>query len=293
MIPKEANTHSIENWLDGLKRLFQKSPEDRNDIVDVLREAESNNLIEPDILHIVEGALTVSELRVGDVMVPRTAIVSVRSHQKPSKIVRIITESGHSRFPVFDELGQKVEGLVLAKDLLRFLAPESQGQFSLDEIMRPAQFIPESKRLNVLLREMRNNRNHMVIVIDEYSEVIGLITIEDILEEIIGEIVDEHDHEEDKNIISQDGGYCLVKGVTLIEEFNMHFSAHLSDTKYETISGLLIHLFGHVPMCGRSLQHKGFEFFVRRADQRKINLLRVKRADSVAGEQRSTAAPEE
>jgi magnesium and cobalt transporter len=271
---KDINTTG--RWLKRLTQTFAAEPQDRQQLIEILREARTRGLLDADALPMLEGVLAVSELHVRDIMVPRAQMVFVRRDDPVSRILPTVIESGHSRFPVMDEGRDDIVGILLAKDLLRLCSPEARERFDIREFMRPAVFVPESKRLNVLLKEFRGSRNHMAIVVDEYGGVAGLVTIEDVIEQIVGEIDDEFDVEDDQNIRKEAERLFLVRGVTRIEEFNEYFGAHLSEEEgFETVAGLLMKQFGRLPRRGESASIDGFEFRVMRADRRRIDALRV------------------
>ena len=271
---KDINTTG--RWLRRLTQTFAAEPQDRQQLIEILREARTRGLLEADALPMLEGVLAVAELHVRDIMVPRAQMVFVRRDDPVSRILPTVVESGHSRFPVMDENRDDIVGILLAKDLLRLCTPEARERFDIKEFMRPAVFVPESKRLNVLLKEFRGSRNHMAIVVDEYGGVAGLVTIEDVIEQIVGEIDDEFDVEDDQNIRKEAERLFLVRGVTRIEEFNEYFGAHLSEEEgFETVAGLLMKQFGRLPRRGESAAIDGFEFRVTRADRRRIDALRV------------------
>lgn len=261
-----------------LKRLTQglAEPQDREELQGVLRVAAARGLIDNDVLTMLEGVLEVGELQVRDIMVPRAQMVFVRRNEPAARILQVVVESGHSRFPVMDEDRDDIVGILLAKDLLRFTAVPAGERFDIREYMRPALFVPESKRLNVLLKEFRNNRNHMAIIVDEYAGVSGLCTIEDVIEQIIGEIDDEFDVEDDQNIRRDAERQFTVRGVTRIGEFNEYFSAQFSQSEgFDTVAGLVMKQLGRLPRRGESTTIDGFEFRVLRADRRRIDTLRV------------------
>jgi magnesium and cobalt transporter len=271
---KDINTTG--KWLKRLTQGFAAEPQDREQLLAVLREARARGLLEADALPMLEGVLEVSDLQVRDIMVPRAQMVFVRRDDPVSSILPTVVESGHSRFPVMDENRDDIVGILLAKDLLRLYGAEARQRFDIREFMRPAVFVPESKRLNVLLKEFRGSRNHMAIVVDEYGGVSGLVTIEDVIEQIVGEIDDEFDVEDDQNIRKEAERLFLVRGVTRIAEFNEYFGAHLSEEEgFETVAGLLMKQFGRLPRRGESTIIEGFEFRVMRADRRRIDALRV------------------
>lgn len=223
----------------------------------------------------IEGVLAVGGMQVRDIMVPRAQMVVVSEDEPPEDFVGAVIESGHSRFPVIGDNRDEVIGILLAKDLLAHFASGDRNRFALEDVMRPAVFIPESKRLNVLLREFRSSRNHMAIVVDEYGGVAGLVTIEDVLEQIVGDIDDEHDVDEDVSIRALGDGAHSVQALTPIEDFNEHFGTTLSDEEFDTIGGLVVNAFGHLPQQGESKDIAGLRFEVVRADGRRVHLLRV------------------
>jgi magnesium and cobalt transporter len=262
-------------WLKRLTQGLATEPQDRQELLAVLRDAGERGLVDGDALSMIEGVLEVSDLQVRDIMVPRAQMVFIRRDERAAAILPKVVESGHSRFPVMDEDRDDIVGILLAKDLLR-LSGEKRERFDIREFMRPALFVPESKRLNVLLREFRRNRNHMAIVVDEYGGVSGLVTIEDVIEQIIGEIDDEFDVEDDLNIRRDAERQFTVRGVTRIAEFNEYFGAQLSEEEgFDTVAGLLMKQLGHLPRRGESATIDGFEFRVLRADRRRIEALRV------------------
>jgi len=266
---------NARSWLDRLGQAFSGEPQDRDELVEVLRDAQRRGLLNADVLAIVEGALNVSDLQVRDIMIPRSQMVVVRADSPPEEFVKVVVESGHSRFPVIGDSRDEVEGILLAKDLLAYFAGEGDRTLDLDDAMRPVVYIPESKRLNVLLSEFKANRNHMAMVVDEYGGVAGLVTIEDVLEQIVGEIDDEHDGEEERYIRRLDSGEFTVKALTPIEDFNDYFDTTYSDEEFDTVGGLVIKAFGHLPKRGESMAIQSLEFRVLRADQRRVHLLRV------------------
>jgi len=269
------------SWLERLGQLLMREPQDREQLLELLREAQRRDLLDLDALAMIEGVLQVSEMQVRDIMVPRAHMVVVERDRPPEEWVRVITASGHSRFPVIGEDRDDVVGIVLAKDLLRYCGEGFAG-FDVRDVMRPPVFIPESKRLNVLLKEFRASRNHMAIVVDEYGGVAGLVTIEDVLEQIVGEIDDEHDVTEGGLIRKRSETQFTVKALTPIEDFNAYFGTAFSDEDFDTIGGLVVHAMGHVPRRGESIELEGLRFTVLRADERRVHLLRVDRAQAPA-----------
>ena len=269
---KDLNTTG--RWLKRLTRTPE--PQDREELARYMREASERGLIDADALTMLEGVLEVGDLKVRDIMVPRTQMVFVRRSDPVARILPVVVESGHSRVPVMDEDRDDIIGILLAKDLLRLTTQNSQERFDIREYMRPAVFVPESKRLNVLLKEFRRNRNHMAIVVDEYGGVAGLCTIEDVIEQIVGDIDDEFDVEDDQNIRRDAERQFTVRGVTRIDEFNEYFAAQLSEEEgVDTVAGLLLKQLGRLPRRGESANLDGFEFRVLRADRRRIDSLRV------------------
>ena len=270
-----GNGSGSSSWLARLNKVITGEPQDREQLVDVLRDAEKRNLVDAQALAMIEGVMHVGEMQVRDIMVPRAQMVVVSSDSQPEEFIESLIESGHSRFPVIGDSRDEVEGILLAKDLLGYLATGGEEAFDLEDSMRPAVFIPESKRLNVLLREFRENRNHMAIVVDEYGGVAGLVTIEDVLEQIVGEIDDEHDNEESSLIRRLGNGEYTVKAITPIETFNEYFQTNFSDEEFDTIGGLVIKAFGQLPKRGQSTRIDGVTFKVLRADKRRVHLLNV------------------
>jgi magnesium and cobalt transporter len=263
-------------WLKKIAQGFVGEPQDRNELLTVLREAGQRGLVDPDALSMLEGVLEVGDLQVRDIMIPRAQMVFVRRDDPFAKLLPVVVESGHSRFPVMDEDRDDIVGILLAKDLLRLYTQDVRERFDIREFMRPVVFVPESKRLNVLLKEFRGNRNHMALVVDEYGGVSGLVTIEDVIEQIVGEIDDEFDVEDDHNIRKEAERQFTVRGVTRIDEFNEYFGAHLSEEEgFDTVAGLLMKEFGRLPRRGDAATIDGFEFRVTRADRRRIDALRV------------------
>lgn len=271
----EDNGSSTPSWLSRLNKVLSGEPQDREQLIDVLRDSEKRNLVDAQALAMIEGVLQVSEMQVRDIMVPRAQMVVVNSDSDPDDFIASVTESGHSRFPVIGDSRDEVEGIILAKDLLGYYARGEAQVFDMDDAMRPAVFIPESKRLNVLLREFRENRNHIAIVVDEYGGVAGLVTIEDVLEQIVGDIDDEHDTEDDNFIRRLGNGEYTVKAITPIEDFNESFKTDFSDDEFDTIGGVVIKGFGHLPKQGETMRVGSVTFKVLRADKRRVHLLRV------------------
>ena len=264
------------SWLDRISAALSGEPTPREDLVELLRDVQADGLIAADTLRMMEGAIAVADLTVGDVMVSRAQMVALPADGKFLDLMKEVVESGHSRFPVHGDDKDEILGVLLAKDLLRGVVADN-GPGTVRELLRPAVLIPESKKLNVLLREFRQSRNHMAIVIDEYGGVAGLVTIEDVLEQIVGEIDDEHDEAEDDSqlIAAQADGQFVVDALTPIDDFNERFGAHFDDDEYDTIGGLVTAAIGHLPEVGEELTLGNFGFRVARADARRLLTLHV------------------
>jgi magnesium and cobalt transporter len=264
------------SWLERIGSLLMREPEDREQLMQLLHSAYDRDLLDADALAMIEGVLQVSEMRARDIMIQRSQMDVISIEDSPDKFVPVVIETGHSRFPVIGENKDDVIGILLAKDLLRYYAGEEE--FNVREMLRPAVFIPESKRLNVLLKDFRSNRNHMAIVVDEYGGVAGLVTIEDVLEQIVGEIEDEYDYDEPgDNIMPEKGGGFRVKAITEIADFNDALGTSYSDEDFDTVGGLVISRFGHVPKRGEQIEIDDLNFRVLRADSRRLHVLRVER----------------
>lgn len=272
---KEDTDNGGRSWFERLSQALQGEPQDRDQLVDVLRDAEQRELLDTEALSMIEGVLQVAEMQVRDVMIPRAQVVEVERDSPPEEFVQTIIASGHSRFPVTGESRDEIVGILLAKDVLTYFAKDDGRAFSIRDVMRPVVFIPESKRLNVLLREFRGSRNHMAVVVDEYGGVAGLVTIEDVLEQIVGEIDDEHDTEEERYIKRLSNGEFTVKALTPIEDFNEYFQTKFSDAEFDTIGGLVVSGFGYLPKRGETHRLGPANFKVLRADNRRVHLLRV------------------
>ena len=264
------------SWLERISAALSGEPTTREDLVELLRDVQADGLIAADTLRMMEGAISVSDLSVGDVMVSRSQMVALPADAKLLDLMKLVVESGHSRFPVHGEDKDEILGILLAKDLLRGVVADN-GPGTIRELLRPAVLIPESKKLNVLLREFRQSRNHMAIVIDEYGGVAGLVTIEDVLEEIVGEIDDEHDDDADEAVLiaAQADGQFVVDALTPIADFNERFGADFDDDEYDTIGGLVTAAIGHLPEAGEELTLGRFAFRVARADARRLHALHV------------------
>jgi magnesium and cobalt transporter len=270
-------TTAPRSLLDRLSHALLGEPATRNDLIDVLRDSAKRDLLDRDSLDMIEGVLQVSEMKVRDIMVPRSQMDVVDKNSPPEGYLPMLIESGHSRFPMVDGDKDKVIGILLAKDLLRylFLDKKKRAQFNVHDMLRPAVFVPESKRLNVLLREFRTSRNHMAIVVDEYGGVAGLVTIEDVLEQIVGEIADEYDIEDDVMIMPRDGGEYVVKALVTLADFNTRLNSQLAHEEIDTVGGLVMSRLGHVPRRGEKIDIDNWRFEVLRADSRRVYLLKV------------------
>ncbi|PKO93873.1 MAG: magnesium/cobalt efflux protein [Betaproteobacteria bacterium HGW-Betaproteobacteria-1] len=269
----KQNAHEKPRWLERLSNFLLREPEDREQLIELLHTAYENNLLDADALSMIEGVLQVSEMQVRDVMIPRSQMDVIDITDPPEKFIPFVIETAHSRFPVIEENKDDVIGILLAKDLLRYYAGED---FEVRDMLRPAVFIPESKRLNVLLKEFRSNRNHIAIVVDEYGGVAGMVTIEDVLEQIVGDIEDEYDFDEtEDNIIRDANGRYRVKALTEIADFNEALGTDFSDEEYSTIGGLVVSKFGHLPKRGEQVTFDNLSFTALRADSRRLHSMSV------------------
>ena len=276
--PSSSNTSERQqekSWLDKLVSAFSTEPKSRDELLNIIKDAAANKVLDQEAYSIIEGALEVADQQVREIMIPRSHMVVVKVDESPEQFLTKIITSGHSRFPVIDDSIDDVKGILLAKDLLPLILG-GKDEFKLEDIIRPATIIPESKRLNILLREFRENRYHMALVIDEYGGISGLVTIEDILEEIVGEIEDETDAEEDDGNIRpfSDNGF-LVKALTSIEDFNEHFGTYYDEAEFDTIGGIITQQFGHLPAKDESVKVGELNFTILAADNRRIRLMQV------------------
>ena len=256
------------NLIERLSHFLLRGPEDREQLFELLKSSYEKNLMDADSLSMIEGVLQVSEMQVRDIMIPRSQMDVIDISHSPEKFIPFVMETAHSRFPVIEDDKNDVIGILLAKDLLKYYAGDD---FEIRDMLRPTVFIPESKRLNVLLKEFRGSRNHIAIVVDEYGGVSGMVTIEDVLEQIVGEIEDEFDFDEtEDNIIQDKNGHYRVKASTEIEDFNEYFNVSFSNEEFSTIGGLIIQAFGHLPKRDEKITFQGFKITILRADSRKL-----------------------
>ncbi|MEY1661304.1 HlyC/CorC family transporter [Isoalcanivorax beigongshangi] len=271
------STSPGRSWLDRITQFFSGEPTTREDLQQLLHSLSERGVLDSETLTIIDGAMQVSAMQVRDIMVPRAQMITIKASAQPREFLPLIIECAHSRFPVVGDDPDEIIGVLLAKDLLPLvLDPTRAERFQIKDHIRPAFIIPESKRLDALLRDFRANHNHMAIVVNEYGGVAGLATIEDVLEEIVGDIEDETDIEDDDYLIREmDHGVCVVKALIPIEEFNEHFRSHFSDEEFDTLAGLLLQQFGHLPRRGEQVEWNGFRFTVVSADARTIRLVEV------------------
>ncbi|KAA6184082.1 CBS domain-containing protein [Thiohalocapsa marina] len=281
---RSSNGSRPKGWKKRICQLLGSEPQTKEHLVEVLQDAERRALLDHDALGMLEGVLQVSDLRVGDIMIPRAEMVSVRRDDPLERILETAVESAHSRFPVTGDDKGEVLGILLAKDLLAFCTEGGRRQtFNIRDHVRSAVFVPESKRLNVLLKEFRSSRNHMAIVVDEYGAASGLVTIEDVLEQIVGDIEDEHDHDEGAFIFKRGKGEYTVKARTTVEDFNEYFHSALEGGDFDTIGGLVVNAFGRLPARGERVELDGFRFTIMRADSRRVHLLTVRPSPPLQG----------
>jgi magnesium and cobalt transporter len=277
---EERLSSQSKTWLDKLSTLFSDDPNDRQDLKEILREAAERNVVDTETLSILEGALQVSDMQVRDIMVPRSQMVCIKAEESLKEFLPSIIASAHSRFPVLGEDQDEVLGVLLAKDLIPLILNDDREDFNVKDLLRAAAFVPESKRLNILLKEFRATRNHMAIVADEFGGIAGIVTIEDVLEQIVGEIEDEHDQEDDDSFIKVlDNDVRMVKALTPIDDFNQHFDTKFDDKEFDTIGGIVIQHFGRVPECDEAITINDWRFKVVNGTGRRINLMEVTPVD--------------
>jgi len=272
---RTSNGSTSRSWFERIGQVLAGEPQDRNGLREWLRDAGERGVIDPDSLQMIEGVLKVSEARVRDIMIPRSHMTVVERDASLEEILPLIVESAHSRFPVIGDNRDEVLGILLAKDLLGYAMSERNVPFNLNNVLRRVAFIPESKRLSMLLKEFRGSHNHMAIVVDEYGGVAGLVTIEDVLEQIVGEIGDEHDSEEDFYIVPQGENKCIVNALTRISDFNKHFGTDFGNEEFDTVGGLVLNAFGRMPRRGDGITMEGLSFKVLGADIRRLHLIQV------------------
>jgi len=274
MSDESSDGGSSRSLMDRIVHAMGGEPRDRDELLELLRDAQAREIFDADTLQMVEGVFQVVEMRVRDIMIPRAQMVVVENEASLDEIVPVIIESGHSRFPIITEDKDHVVGILLAKDVLRYTVGSNKA-FDINDVMRPTTFTPETKRLNVLLKEFRADRNHMAVVLDEYGGVGGLVTIEDVLEEIVGEIDDEHDADDDVLIRDHGDGRYSVRALTPIDEFNETLNTKFSDEEFDTIGGLLMQHIGHMPKPGEDAVIDGCQFRILAADSRRIHLIQI------------------
>ena len=272
---RSSNGSTYRVWMDRLSQALLGEPKDRDQLIHLLREAQGRGLFDVDAQGMIEGVLQVADMQARDIMIPRSQMVVVSRDADPGKLISVAIKSGHSRFPVVGDSRDEVVGVLLAKDLLRYSVSKESEQLSIRDVLRPAVFVPESKRLNVLLKEFRASRNHLAIVVDEYGGVAGMVTIEDVLEQIVGEIEDEHDIDEDTFIRKYNDTHFTVKALTPIEDFNEYFETEFSDDEFDTIGGLVTHNIGHLPRRGETIILDNFSFHIVNAGNRRIHLMQI------------------
>ena len=263
------------SWVERLGQALQGELKDREQLTIVLNEAQKNNVIDQEAFSMIDGVLQVAEMQVRDIMIPRSQMTVLEMDSDEEELMNTVIATAHSRFPVVADSKDEVKGILLAKDLLPYLVNDENKKLSIRDVLRPAVFIPESKRLNVLLNEFRSTRNHIAIVVDEYGGVAGMVTIEDVLEQIVGEIEDEHDFDEDAYIYEHTKNRATIKAITPIEDFNEHFKTKFNDDEFDTIGGIVMQALGHVPKRGESVVIQNLEFKILRSSNRRINLLEV------------------
>lgn len=273
--PSSSFLSRIRQFL--LRFIPSPRPESRQEVLDSLKQAELDGIVARDAYDMMQRVMLVSDLKVRDIMIPRGRMVQVDKEDDLEACLDILVESAHSRFPVMDDEKDQIVGILLAKDVLRFFDEDNKQRFNIRDLLRPVVFVPESKRLNVLLGEFRTNRNHMAVVVDEYGHVSGLVTIEDVLEQIVGDIEDEHDTDEESMIRTMEDGECIIKALLPVDEFNDHFKTYLSIDGSDTIGGLISQTLGHVPQPGEEITIEGISFEIIHADSRRAHLIRVSR----------------
>ncbi|HEX4872140.1 MAG TPA: transporter associated domain-containing protein [Nevskiaceae bacterium] len=276
--PSPVPESAARTWWKRVTQRLAGGPETREDVLHILQEARSAELMDADALAMIQGVLETEQLQVRDIMVPRGQMVVVERSARIDELLKVVVESGHSRFPVIGDSRDEVVGILLAKDLLKFTSTVEgfdAATFDLSRWLRPANLVPESKRVNVLLKDFKRGRNHMAIVVDEYGGVSGLVTIEDVLEQIVGQIDDEYDDAEAASILKLDERRYQVMGLTPVADFNRYFGVALPEDEFDTIGGLVLNRFGRMPKRGESVKLDKFSFNVQRADSRRLHVLHV------------------
>lgn len=289
MSEDRSSSQAGKSWLDKLFSAFSSDsdePNSRDELLEFLREAGARLRLDQDALTIIEGAFQISDQQAREVMIPRSQVTALEVDQSPEDYLPVIFETGHSRYPVIGENLDEVLGILLVKDLLPLLQVKDgpRSQINLRDVIRPAMFIPESKRLNSLLKEFRDTHNHMAVVVDEYGGTAGIVTIEDILEQIVGDIEDEHDIEEEEDIRDMGDGTFAIRALTPIDDFNDRFDTRFSDEEFDTVGGLVMQRFGHLPRRGEYADLGGWRFTVLGADNRRIRLLQAERLEAVSAD---------
>ena len=274
MTDGEKANFKRKRWFEKLTSIFSPTPKSKEDFTDLLASAQANDIIDSDALEMIQGSLNVCDKQVREIMVPRSQMAIIPQHQNLGDILEFVVENKHSRYPVLDENADNITGILLAKELLPLIL-EGQETFDIETVIRPAAIVPESKRLNILLKEFREQRYHMAIVVDEYGGIAGLITIEDILEEIVGEIQDETDDAEKEMIIVLNDDAYFINALTAIEDFNEYFSVKISDEEFDTIGGIIVHGFGRMPKVGESINIDNFIFKVSEGNNRQVKSLEM------------------
>ena len=276
--PHSSRGSAGKSWLDRIASIFSAEPQDISDLQDIISEAQARNLIDADTKSMLDGVLDVSSMRARDIMVPRSQMATIDIDDSVADMLPILMENNHSRYPVVNEDKDHIEGILLVKDLLQYALDPNVNDWHLRDLLRPAVIIPESKRVDALLKEFRQKRYHMAIVVDEYGGVSGLVTIEDILEQIVGEIEDEHDDEEENDIKKMASRVFQVSALTPLDEFNETFNTTFDEEDADTIGGIVLHAFGHMPSRGESIELQGLTFKVSKANSRRLVQLQVIRA---------------
>jgi magnesium and cobalt transporter len=280
--PHSSRGSAGKSWLERIASIFNAEPQDVSDLQDIITEAEVRSLIDADTKSMLQGVLEVSSMRARDIMVPRSQMATIDIDDSVADLLPILMENNHSRYPVVNEDKDHIEGILLVKDLLQFALDPNVTDWHLRDLLRPAVIIPESKRVDALLKEFRQKRYHMAVVVDEYGGVSGLVTIEDILEQIVGEIEDEHDDEEENDIKKMASRVFQVSALTPLDEFNESFNTHFDEEDADTIGGIVLHAFGHMPTKGESIQLQGLTFKVSKSNSRRLVQLQVIRAKEPA-----------